>query len=239
MRRGADIRKICWPNSLLERPGRTCVRRCTHQQGSLEKMATYRGRKTDICRLVGYNIWGQPKCPSSKRPYPAGQHGPNQKERRQSEYGEQLLAKQVIRRYYNMMEKQFRNTFEKATRMHGNSGLNFLRLLEMRLATQVWRIGFARTPFQARQMVNHCHILVNGNRVDIPSYICKVGDVISVRDRESSRKIARMNHFEGAAIPPYLNSDPVNFSGKIVALPEREDFPKFFQEQQVVEFYAR
>lgn len=202
-------------------------------------MATYRGRKNDICRIVGFNIWGQPKCPSSKRPYPLGQHGPNLKDRRQSEYGEQLLAKQVIRRYYNLLEKQFRNTFEKATRMHGNSGLNFLRLLELRLATQVWRLGYARTIFQARQMVSHCHILVNGKVVNVSSYTCRVGDVISVRDRESSRKIARDNHYEGAAVPPYLDADVPNFSGKVVALPEREDFPKFFQEQQVVEFYAR
>lgn len=88
-------------------------------------------------------------------------------------------------------------------------------------------------------MVSHCHILVNGKVVNVPSYTCRVGDVISVRDRESSRKIARDNHYEGAAIPPYLDADVPNFSGKVVALPEREDFPKFFQEQQVVEFYAR
>ena len=202
-------------------------------------MATYRGRKTDICRIVGFNIWGQPKCPSAKRPYPPGQHGPNMKDRRQSEYGEQLLAKQVIRRYYGLLEKQFRNTFEKAQRMHGNSSLNFLRLLELRLQTAVWRLGYARSIFQARQMVTHCHIVVNGRVVNIPSYQLKVGDVIEVRDREQSRGIAKANHFEGAAVPPYMEPDIQNFSGKISALPEREDFPKFFQEQQVVEFYAR
>jgi len=202
-------------------------------------MATYRGRKTDICRLVGYDIWGRAKSPASKRPYPAGQHGPNQKDRRQSEYGEQLLAKQVIRRYYNLLEKQFSNTFRKAQRLSGNTSLNFLRLLELRLSTAVWRLGFAKTIFQARQMVNHCHILVNGRIVNIPSYTLKVGDTIQVRDRESSRSIARMNHYEGAAIPPYMEPDVTTFSGKIVALPEREDFPKQFQEQQVVEFYAR
>ncbi|MBX3119443.1 MAG: 30S ribosomal protein S4 [Fimbriimonadaceae bacterium] len=202
-------------------------------------MATYRGRKTDICRKVGYNIWGKAKCPSTKRQYPAGQHGPNLRDRRQSEYGEQLLAKQVIRRYYNMMEKQFRNTFQKAHRMHGNSSLNFLRLLELRLSTIVWRMGYAKSIFHARQMVNHCHIMVNGKMVNIPSFSCKVGDVISVRDRESSRKIARTSHFEGAPVPAYIEADVPNYSGKIIALPEREDFPKFFQEQQVVEFYAR
>ena len=202
-------------------------------------MATYRGRKKDICRTVGFNIWGQGKCPSTKRPYPIGQHGPNLKDRRQSEYGEQLLAKQVIRRYYNMMEKQFHNTFKRAQRMHGNTSLNFLRLLEMRLSTVVWRLGYARTIFQARQMVSHCHITVNGRMVNIASFALKVGDVIEVRDREVSRKIARENHFEGAAVPVYIEPDVTQFRGKIVSLPEREDFPKFFQEQQVVEFYAR
>jgi small subunit ribosomal protein S4 len=202
-------------------------------------MATYRGRKTDICRTVGFDIWGRPKSPATKRPYPLGQHGPNLKDRRQSEYGEQLLAKQVIRRYYNLLEKQFANTFKKAQRLSGNTSLNFLRLLELRLSTAVWRLGFARTIFQARQMVSHCHVLVNGRVVNIASFQLKVGDVVQVRDREASRGIARANHYEGSAVPAYMEPDVQSFSGKIIALPEREDFPKFFQEQQVVEFYAR
>ncbi|MDI9639406.1 30S ribosomal protein S4 [Kamptonema cortianum] len=202
-------------------------------------MATYRGRKKDICRKVGFNIWGEAKCPSTKRPYKPGQHGPNVRDNRSSEYGEQLLAKQVIRRYYGMLEKQFRRAFEKAVRMHGNSGLNFLRLLELRLQTAVYRLGYARTIFQARQMVNHGHIMVNGKLVDIASYTLKVGDVVSVRDREQSRAIARSNAYEGAAVPVYMEPDVANMSGKIIALPEREDFPDFFQEQSVVEFYAR
>lgn len=123
--------------------------------------------------------------------------------------------------------------------MHGNSSLNFLRLLELRLQTAVWRLGYARTIFQARQMVSHCHILVNGKLVNIPSYQLKVGDVIQVRERDASRNIARANHYEGAAIPVYMEANISDCSGKIVALPEREDFPKFFQEQQVVEYYAR
>ncbi|MER3497057.1 MAG: 30S ribosomal protein S4, partial [Armatimonadota bacterium] len=127
-------------------------------------------------RTVGYDIWGRPKGPSGKRPYPTGQHGPNMKERRQSEYGEQLLAKQVIRRYYNLLEKQFASTFRKAQRMSGNTSLNFLRLLELRLSTAVWRLGFAKTPFQSRQMVSHGHVEVNGRVVDIPSFTLKVGD---------------------------------------------------------------
>lgn len=202
-------------------------------------MATYRGRKTDISRTVGFNIWGHGKYPKSNRLYPSGQHGPNLKDRRQSEYGEQLLAKQVIRRYYHMLEKQFSNTFKKAQRMHGNTGLNFLRLLELRLQTAVYRLGYAKTIFQARQMVSHGHITVNGRLVDIPSFQLKVGDVIGVRDRDSSKGIARMNHYEGAALPAYMEADVPNMTGKISALPEREDFPKFFKEQQVVEFYAR
>lgn len=204
-------------------------------------MATYRGRKTDICRKVGFNIWGNPKCPSAKRPYKTGQHGePNRRmDMRMSEYGEQLLAKQVIRRYYGMLEKQFRNTFHKAQRMHGNSGLNFLRLLEMRLQTQVYRLGFANSIFQARQLVSHKHITVNGKTVNISSYRCKVGDVIAVRDREVSRNIAKRNAYEGAPVPAYIEPDVPNFAGKIISLPEREDFPSFFDEQKVVEFYAR
>lgn len=203
-------------------------------------MATYRGRKKDICRKVGFNIWGKTKCPSSKRTYRAGQHGPNDRDgMRQSEYGEQLLAKQVIRRYYGMLEKQFRNTFETAGRMHGNTGLNFLRLLELRLQTAVYRLGYAKSIYQARQMVSHCHITVNGKMVNVPSYALKVGDVVAVRDRPSSRNIARRNAYEGAPVPPYITPDVPGFAGKIVGLPEREDFPKFFGEQKVVEFYAR
>lgn len=161
------------------------------------------------------------------------------RDRRQSEYGEQLLAKQVIRRYFGMLERQFHNTFERAQNMHGNTGLNFLRLLEMRLQTAVWRLGFARTIQQARQMVSHGHVLVNGQPVDVPSATMKVGDVISLRETEAARKIARANHYEGAPVPAYMEPDVPAFAGKIIALPEREDFPKFFQEQQVVEYYAR
>ena len=186
-------------------------------------MATYRGRKTDICRTVGFNIWGQPKCPSTKRPYPLGQHGPNLKDRRQSEYGEQLLAKQVIRRYYNMLEKQFGNTFHRAQRMPGNTSLNFLRLLELRLSTVVWRLGYARTIFQARQLVSHGHIVVNGKMVNIPSYQLRVGDVVEVRDRDVSRAIARASHYEGAAVPVYIEPDVPNYKGKIIALPETRE----------------
>jgi small subunit ribosomal protein S4 len=202
-------------------------------------MATYRGRRSDICRKVGFNIWGRAKCPSQKRPYPPGQHGPNKRDNRTSEYGEQLLAKQVIRRYYGMLEKQFRRTFDKAVRMHGNSGLNFLRLLELRLQTQVYRLGYAKTVEQARQLVSHRHICVNGQVVDIPSYSVKVGDVVSIRDREASHAIARRNSYEGAAVPAYLEPDVPQMSGKVIGLPEREDFPSFFEEQKVVEFYAR
>lgn len=202
-------------------------------------MATYRGRKSDICRTVGFNIWGKAKCPSTKRPYIPGQHGPDQKDKRRSEYAEQLLAKQVIRRYYNLLEKQFSITFQKAQRMTGNTSLNFLRLLELRLSTVVWRLGYAKSIFQARQYVSHGHVLVNGRPVNIASYQLKVGDVVEIRDKEVSKRMARDNHYEGAPVPAYIDVDVANYKGKIIALPEREDFPKFFQEQQVVEFYAR
>jgi small subunit ribosomal protein S4 len=202
-------------------------------------MATYRGRRSDICRKVGFNLWGRAKCPSQKRPYPPGQHGPNKKDGRTSEYGEQLLAKQVIRRYYGMLEKQFRRTFDRAMRMHGNTGMNFLQLLELRLQTQVYRLGYANTLEQARQMVSHRHICVNGEVVDIPSYTCRVGDVISVRVRDASQGIARRNSYEGSPVPHYIEPDVPKMAGKIIGLPERQDLPSFFDEQKVVEFYAR
>lgn len=202
-------------------------------------MATYRGRKSDISRKVGFNIWGKPKCPSGKRPYKPGQHGPDQRmDNRQSEFGEQLLAKQVIKRYYGMLERQFHNTFEKAHRMHGNTGLNFLRLLELRLQTAVYRLGYANTIFQARQLVSHGHVTVNGKKVNVPSYTLRVGDVVSLVEG-NSREIAKRNHYEGAAVPVYFEPDVAGMSGKVIALPERDDFPQFFDEQKVVEFYAR
>jgi small subunit ribosomal protein S4 len=202
-------------------------------------MATYRGRKSDISRKVGFNIWGKPKCPSGKRPYKPGQHGPDQRmDNRQSEFGEQLLAKQVIKRYYGMLERQFHNTFEKAHRMHGNTGLNFLRLLELRLQTAVFRLGYANTIFQARQLVSHGHVTVNGKKVNVPSYTLRVGDVVSLVEG-NSREIAKRNHYEGAAVPVYIEPDVAGMSGKVIALPERDDFPQFFDEQKVVEFYAR
>lgn len=202
-------------------------------------MATYRGRKSDICRKVGFNIWGKPKCPSGKRAYKAGQHGPDVRDNRTSEYGEQLLAKQVIKRYYGMLERQFHGTFERAHRMHGNTGLNFLRLLELRLQTAVYRLGFANSIFQARQMVSHGHVTVNGQRVNIPSYTLKVGDLVGVNEKSQSRDIAKRNHYEGAAVPVYMEPFVEAMNGKIIALPERDDFPEFFDEQKVVEFYAR
>lgn len=202
-------------------------------------MATYRGRKSDISRKVGFNIWGKGKCPSTKRPFKPGQHGPDVRDNRQSEFGEQLLAKQVIKRYYGMLERQFHNTFEKAHRMHGNTGLNFLRLLELRLQTAVYRLGYANTVFQARQLVSHGHVEVNGKRVNVPSYTLKVGDIVRVRENETARGIAKRNHYEGAAVPVYMEPDVPNYAAKIIALPERDDFPDFFDEQKVVEFYAR
>ena len=203
-------------------------------------MATYRGRKSDISRKVGFNIWGKSKCPSTKRPFKPGQHGPEKRlDQRQSEFGEQLLAKQVIKRFYGMLERQFRNTFEKSLRLKGNTGLNFLRLLELRLQTAVWRLGFANTIFQARQLVSHGHIDVNGKRVNVASYSLKVGDVVSVRDNDAARNIAKRNHFEGAPVPVYMEPDVQNMRAKVIALPERDDFPSFFDEQKVVEFYAR
>jgi len=199
-------------------------------------MARYTGPKVKLSRRVGVPIADIPKHTGKELQIP-GMHG--YRGRRNTEYGVRLIEKQKLRYHYGMLEKQFRNTFEKASNMHGNSGLNFLRLLELRLQTQVYRMGFAKTIEQARQFVSHQHVFVNGKLVDIPSYTCKIGDVISVRDRDASKGIARRNHYEGAPVPVYIEPDIEGMAGKIVTLPEREDFPKFFNEQSVVEFYAR
>ena len=192
--------------------------------------------------MVGYDIWGRPKSPASKRAYPAGQHGPNQKDNnRRSEYGEQLLAKQVIRRYYNMLEKQFSNTFKKAQRMNGNTSLNFLRLLEMRLGTAVWRLGYAKTIFQARQMVSHCHITVNGKKCNIPSYQCKPGEVIGVRANPKSQQLVGrfLEMTQGNPVPGWMTQDRDSQKGTVNRVPVREEINPIANEQLVVELYSR
>ncbi len=203
-------------------------------------MARYLGPKHKLSRRIGTCIWGNAKSPAAKRPYAPGQHGQSQR-RKLSVYGEQLQEKQKLRMYYGgIMERQMRRIFDRAQRMGGNTGTNLLMLLESRLDCVVWRLGFAPTVFAARQLVTHCHVLINGKSVNIPSYTVKPGMVISIRER--SRKIPMV--VEGVEHPPvqlpeYLQRAPKSFDGKMVATPNAETIPVQMNMLSVIGFYSR
>ena len=175
----------------------------------------------------------------TKRPYIPGQHGSPTKKVKQSNYGLQKAEKQKIRHMYGLSEKQFFNTYKKASHMEGVSGVNLLVLLESRLDNLVYRLGFATTRRQARQIVNHGHILVNGKKVDIPSYRCKPGQVIEVK--EKSRNLAIINEALEAAVSvkDFVSVDKDNKKGTFVRLPERNELNTEVNESLVIEYYNR
>ncbi|MGG3955778.1 30S ribosomal protein S4 [Bhargavaea massiliensis] len=200
-------------------------------------MARYTGPMWKISRRLGISLSGTGK-ELQKRPYPPGQHGPGQR-KKLSEYGMQLQEKQKLRHMYGVNERQFRKTFEEAGKMPGKHGENFLILLESRLDNLVYRLGFARTRRQARQLVNHGHILVDGSRVDIPSYRVKPGQTISVREKSRNLQIIKealeVNNF----VPDYLTLDADKLEGTYTRLPERSELPAEINEALIVEFYSR
>ncbi len=179
------------------------------------------------------------KCAFERRSYAPGQHG--QARVKVSDYGIRLREKQRVRRIYGVQESQFRAYFQEADRQKGVTGTNLLRLLERRLDNVVYRLGFAVSRAQARQLVRHGHFLVNGRRVDIPSFLVKVGDEIQVR--EKSRDIQPIKEaMEAVArkgIPDWLELDADNFKGKVKALPERHHITMPIKEQFIVEFYSK
>jgi len=179
------------------------------------------------------------KCAFERRSYPPGQHG--QGRSKFSSYGVQLREKQKVKRMYGLVEKQFRNFFAKAERQKGITGTNLLILLERRLDNMVYRLGFANSRNEARQLVQHNHFNVNGRKVSIPSYLVKIGDVIELR--EKSRKSAKINDsLEGVArrgIPSWLELDKEHYRGRILALPSREDLTMPIKEQLIVELYSK
>lgn len=200
-------------------------------------MARYTGPMWKISRRLGISLSGTGK-ELQKRPYPPGQHGPGHR-KKLSEYGMQLQEKQKLRHMYGVNERQFRKTFEEAGKMPGKHGENFLILLESRLDNLVYRLGFARTRRQARQLVNHGHILVDGRRVDIPSYRVKPGQTISVREKSRNLQIIKealeVNNF----VPDYLTLDADKLEGTYTRLPERSELPAEINEALIVEFYSR
>ena len=202
-------------------------------------MGRYIGPRHRLCRRLGECIWGSPKCPSHRRPYAPGQHGQNTR-RKLSVYGQQLLDKQKIRTHYGLLERQMRRVFQRAQRMGGVTGTNLLMLLETRIDSTVHRLGFAPTIMAARQLVSHGHILVNGQKVDKPSFQVKPGMTVSVR--ESSRKMPMI--VEGvenppSAMPPYLERAPQSFEGRMVATPNVETVPFKADTTGVIGFYSR
>ncbi|MBM7701193.1 30S ribosomal protein S4 [Metabacillus iocasae] len=200
-------------------------------------MARYTGPSWKLSRRLGISLSGTGK-ELEKRPYAPGQHGPGQR-KKISEYGLQLQEKQKLRHMYGVNERQFRNLFVAAGKMTGKHGENFMILLEARLDNLVYRMGLARTRRQARQLVNHGHVLVNGKRLDIPSYRVQPGQVISLR--EKSRNLSAVKDAVEATnfVPDYLTVDAEKLEGTFTRLPERSELAAEINEALIVEFYSR
>ncbi|MED3622759.1 30S ribosomal protein S4 [Neobacillus thermocopriae] len=200
-------------------------------------MARYTGPSWKLSRRLGISLSGTGK-ELEKRPYAPGQHGPNQR-KKLSEYGLQLQEKQKLRHMYGVNERQFRNLFEKAGKLGGVHGENFMILLESRLDNLVYRLGLARTRRAARQLVNHGHILVDGSRVDIPSYRVTPGQTISVREKSRNLAVIKEAIEANNFVPDYLTFDADKLEGTFTRLPERSELPAEINETLIVEFYSR
>jgi len=209
-------------------------------------VAKYTGAKCRLCRRQGTKLFlkGEkcytPKCPIEKRPYAPGQHG--QRRQRLSDYALQLREKQKLRWMYGVLERQFRRYYQEAARRRGSTGEILLQLLECRLDNVVYRMGFASSRAEARQMVRHNHILVNGKKVNIPSYQVRPNDVIAVA--EKARQHARVQAALAFAqqqdlIAPWVEVDPGKLEGVFKAVPERSDLPSEINEHLVVELYSK
>ncbi len=201
-------------------------------------MARYTGPKSKIARKFGEPIFGPDKV-LSKKNYPPGQHGNNRK-KKSSEYGVQLREKQKAKYTYGVLEKQFRNMFDKAVRSRGVTGEVLLQLLESRLDNVVYRLGLAPTRAAARQLVSHRHIVVDGKVVNIPSYTLKPGQLVGVRERSKSLEIienslAGFNHSKY----PWIEWEQTSKVGKYLHIPERADIPENIKEQLIVELYSK
>jgi small subunit ribosomal protein S4 len=203
-------------------------------------MARYTGPKSKISRRYGVALFGPSKALERKN-YPPGMHGPKGARRKQSEYASALAEKQKLRFQYGLMERQFRRYFETALRKRGVTGETLLQMLETRLDNVVYRLGFANSRSAARQMVSHGHVMVNNRKVNVSSYNLKAGDVITIKDRPTSRRLATRNLelTQIQPIPDWLVADKNQFQGKITRIPTREEIAPIVNEQLVVELYSR
>lgn len=211
-------------------------------------MGRYRGPVCRLCRREGEKLFlkGErcytPKCAIERRGYAPGMHGRRgQFRRRVSDYGLQLREKQKTKRIYGVMERQFRRYFQQALKHKGMTGANLLQTLERRLDNVVYRLGLADSRAQARQLVNHGHITVNGRKMSIPSYLVQAGDVVGVRERSR-----RNGHFrdlterlDSGTVPAWLQLDPEALEGRVLDLPQRDQIDEPVNEQLIVEFYSR
>jgi small subunit ribosomal protein S4 len=201
------------------------------------------GPKCRVCRREGMKLFlkGErcltEKCAIERRSYPPGEHGRGRI--KQSEYLLQLREKQKARRYYGLLEKQFRNYYEKASRMTGITGEVLLRMLETRLDNVVYRLGFAASRSQARQLVRHGHFQVNGRRVNIPSFNVRPDNIISMRSGSTAEQVVRDATDLTASVAPWLQADHDNLTGKVLRWPERQEIDTPVQEQLIVELYSK
>ena len=202
-------------------------------------MARYTGPKSRIARKFGEPVFGPDKHLDRKN-FPPGQHGANKKRKKTSEYGIQLREKQKAKYTYGILERQFRNTFEKASRKKGVTGEVLLQMLEARLDNTVYRLGIAPTRASARQLVSHRHITVNGDVINVPSYQLKPGDIIGVREKSKSLEtIVGSLTGRNYSKLPWLEWDDTQMAGKFMSVPERSDIPENIKEQLIVELYSK
>lgn len=202
-------------------------------------MARYTGPRTRISRRFGVPIFGPSKY-LERRNYGPGVHGPKSR-RKFTEYGLGLMEKQKLRYFYGLMEKQFRNVYEKARRRRGVTGEQMLQILETRLDNVVFHLGFAVTRPAARQLVAHGHVKVNGRKVDVPSFALKVNDVIEIKDITVSRQLASKNLESSTSrvVPDWISLTRDAFKGSVMRIPTRAEIQPIANEQAVVEFYSR
>lgn len=204
-------------------------------------MARNREPRAKQARRLGVKLFEGISKSFDRRPYAPGIHGPSQRMAKVSTYGKQLREKQIAKKLYGILEKQFSNYYKLATTKKGDSATNFIKLLECRLDNVVYRLGFANTRQQARQLTNHGHICVNGKKVDIPSYQVEVGDVITIKESKlkSSHWTTMIPKLEKVTTPIWLNLDAKSVSGKILSLPAKDDTPLPFDMKMIIEFYSK
>ncbi len=201
-------------------------------------MARYTGPKTKICRIFGEPITGNGKW-LTKNSNPPGQHGANRKRKTLGEYAVQLKEKQKAKYTYGVLEKQFRKTFEEAARLKGVTGENLIKLLEARLDNTVFRLGISPSRQAARQLVSHKHITVNGDVLNVPSYSCKPGDVIGLKNKSAANKAVTDNIKGKNPKFSWIDWSEKDLQGTFIAFPERESVPENIKEQLIVELYSK